>query len=128
MTLVAAEGRHRAVLQTIGKNSVPGLIAAQHIKVAMADMDAEAANELLAKPGEAKAAAKAYETNREEVAPMPSPSPLPRRSPMSTPIANRLKGCKLAWEPTKPRFNVASISTNGSIRRPSRPTAKRRPL
>ena len=59
---------HRRQLQTIGRDSAPSIIAAQHIKVAIADMDAEAANELLAKPGEGAEALKAYNASREEAA------------------------------------------------------------
>ena len=38
---------HRGAMQGIGKDSAPSIIAAQHIKAALADMDADAANELL---------------------------------------------------------------------------------
>ena len=57
---------HRAGLQTVGKDTVPSIIAAQHIKSALADMDANAANELLAQGGEAAAAVQAYEARRQE--------------------------------------------------------------
>ena len=59
---------HRAAMQTVGKDSAPSIIAAQHIKSALADMDANAANELLAAPGAAGAAVEAYESRRREAA------------------------------------------------------------
>src|SRR5665213_3365639 len=42
---------HYAV-QTIGHDSAPSIILAEEIKASLADMDADVANELLAKPGE----------------------------------------------------------------------------
>jgi len=66
VALLMGQTTHRSLLQTIGRNSAPSIIAAQHIKVAIADMDAEAANEMLAKPGEGMAAAKAFQARREE--------------------------------------------------------------
>ena len=66
VALLTGQSSHRSLLQTIGRNSAPSIIAAQQIKVAIADMDAEAANEMLAKPGEGRAAAKAFEIRREE--------------------------------------------------------------
>ena len=38
---------HRHAMQVIGKDSAPGIVAAEHIHAALADMDADAANELL---------------------------------------------------------------------------------
>ncbi len=66
--LFSGERVHRNDLQTIGRDAAPSIIAAQSIKVAIADMDAEAANELLAKPGEGKAAAEAYQVRRIQAA------------------------------------------------------------
>jgi hypothetical protein len=66
--LFVGESKHHSLLQTIGKDAAPSIIAAQHIKVAIADMDAEAVDELLAKPGEAKAATDEYNARREEAA------------------------------------------------------------
>jgi hypothetical protein len=66
--LFSGERVHRSELQTIGRDAAPSIIAAQKIKVAIADMDAEAADELLAKPGLGTAAAKAYDIRREEAA------------------------------------------------------------
>lgn len=68
VTMLAAERTHRQQLQTVGRDSAPSIIAAQQIKVAVADMDAEAANELLAKPGAGSNAVQAYNVRREEAA------------------------------------------------------------
>lgn len=59
---------HRAAMQVIGKDSAPSIIHAQHIKAALADMDADAANELLGAPSQASAAVEAYEKRRKEAA------------------------------------------------------------
>jgi hypothetical protein len=57
----------RQALQTIGKDAAPSVIAAEHIKSALSDMDANAANELLSAPGRASQAVKtAYEDRRKE--------------------------------------------------------------
>lgn len=68
MVLLAAGREHRDLLQTIGRNSAPSIIAAQHIKVAMADMDAQTVNQLLARPGVNALAAQRYQNRREEAA------------------------------------------------------------
>ncbi len=36
---------HRDAMKTVGKDTAPSIIAAQHIKTSMADMDANVANE-----------------------------------------------------------------------------------
>jgi hypothetical protein len=59
---------HRDAMQTIGKDTVPSVIHAQHIKSALADMDANAANELLGEPGKMPEAVKTYESRRKEAA------------------------------------------------------------
>ena len=69
--LLAALGgisEHRHAMQTVGKDSAPSIIAAQHIKSALADMDANAANELLSAPAATSAAVEAYERRRIEAA------------------------------------------------------------
>jgi hypothetical protein len=63
-TMVAAHV-HRDAVKTVGVDSAPSIIAAQHIKSALADMDANAANELLGAPAEN---IKAYELRRVEAA------------------------------------------------------------
>jgi hypothetical protein len=57
---------HRGAMQTVGKDSAPSIIAAQHIKSALADMDANAANELLGPPGTMREAVATYESRRVE--------------------------------------------------------------
>jgi hypothetical protein len=60
---IVAAGVHRYAMQTVGKDTAPSIIAAEHIKAALADMDATAANELL----EARSVAD-YDARREEAA------------------------------------------------------------
>jgi hypothetical protein len=48
---VWATGVHRCAMHTVGVDSAPSIISAQHIKSALADMDAAAADELLSPPG-----------------------------------------------------------------------------
>jgi hypothetical protein len=55
-------------IDTVAKDSAPSIIAAQHIRAYLADMDANAANELAAKPGDNMEAIKAYEERRDDVA------------------------------------------------------------
>ena len=59
---------HRDAIKTVGKDAAPSIIAAQHIKSALADMDANAANELLGAPRAANEDTKGYEARREEAA------------------------------------------------------------
>jgi hypothetical protein len=47
ITAVVVADVHRSAMQTIGKDSAPSIIHAQEIKYELADMDANAANELL---------------------------------------------------------------------------------
>src|ERR1700744_4940655 len=65
--LIAALGAasvHHAAIQTIGKDAAPSIIAAQHIKAAIADMDADAVSELLAPAGTVTESNDAYEARR----------------------------------------------------------------
>lgn len=59
---------HRAGMQTVGRNTAPSIVAAQHIKVALAGMDAEAANSLLLNRGNDDVAVKAFEGYRQDAA------------------------------------------------------------
>ena len=68
IAVMSATEAHRAALKTVGKDTVPSIISAQHIKSAMADMDADAANELLEPPGASSASLQAYEDRRVEAA------------------------------------------------------------
>src|ERR1700757_1423271 len=58
--------QQRHSIKTVGKDTTPSIIAAQHIKAALADMDANVANELLAQPGENLEAVKTSEERRQE--------------------------------------------------------------
>ncbi len=66
LLIILATNTQHDVVKAIGKDSAPSVISAQGIKVEMADMDAEAANELLSPPGKGQEAAKEYETHREK--------------------------------------------------------------
>lgn len=59
---------HRDAMKTIGRDTAPSIIAAQHIKSALADMDSSAANELLGDPGQMPEAVEAYDKRRREAA------------------------------------------------------------
>ena len=59
---------HRAGMQTVGRNTAPSIVAAQHIKVALAGMDAEAANSLLLNSGNDDVVVKAFEGYRQDAA------------------------------------------------------------
>lgn len=65
---IAGARVHRDAMQTIGKDTAPSIVHAQHIKTALADMDADVANELLGKPGEMQNEVRAYERRRVEAA------------------------------------------------------------
>ncbi|MEG4801729.1 hypothetical protein QUB63_17745 [Microcoleus sp. ARI1-B5] len=57
----------RDALETIGKNTAPSVLTAQRIKDSLADLDANAANELLVKPGQNPQAAKDYRERQEKL-------------------------------------------------------------
>ena len=63
--LIAAQV-HRDAMQAIGFDAAPSIIAAQHIKAALADMDADEANVLLAPPNTANSATKGLMARRDE--------------------------------------------------------------
>lgn len=65
-TMAAVQGQ-RYALKTIGKDTAPSIIAAQHIKSGIADLDANAANKLLVEAGKNPTAEKAYDDRRKEV-------------------------------------------------------------
>jgi hypothetical protein len=67
LVLLADVGAHRAVLKAIAEEATPSVLIAQRIKAYLADMDSEAANELLGKPGANPQALKAYEERRLQV-------------------------------------------------------------
>ncbi len=57
---------HRNAMQIIGNDTAPSIIAAQHIKAALADMDANLANELMVPVGHADPAPGVYDNRRVE--------------------------------------------------------------
>ena len=59
--------QHADAVKTIGKDSAPSIIAAEKIKAALSDMDANVANELIAKPGQDQESAQGYEKRRKEL-------------------------------------------------------------
>ncbi len=61
-------GVHRDAMRTVGRDAAPSIIAAQHIKAALADMDADALDELLSPPEAVAGAVRAYEAKRVEAA------------------------------------------------------------
>jgi hypothetical protein len=64
LTVVKGAQVHRDAAKSIGKDTAPSIIHAQHIKTALADMDANVANELLGEPGKMKADVNGYEDQR----------------------------------------------------------------
>ncbi len=66
IAVVIGAGVHRDAMQAVGMDTVPSIIAAQQIKSALADMDANAANQLLTPPRSASAASALYEQRRIE--------------------------------------------------------------
>ena len=68
VAIVVGVGVHRDAMKTVGKDAAPSIIAAQHIKAALADMDADAVDELLSPPEAVAGAMRAYEAKRVEAA------------------------------------------------------------
>ena len=68
LAVISATEVHRAAVKTVGKDTAPTIVAAQHIKAAMADMDADAADQLLQPPKASSASLQAFETRRVEAA------------------------------------------------------------
>lgn len=67
LAILVGIGVHRDAMKTVGQDAAPSIIAAQHIKSALADMDVQAVDELLL-PDAASGAARAYEARHEEAA------------------------------------------------------------
>lgn len=59
--------QYRFAMKTVGHDAPPSIVAAQHIKAGLAEMDADVANELLAKPGQNASTQQAYAQHRQEV-------------------------------------------------------------
>ena len=66
-TAISAVQSQREAIKTVGLDSAPSIINAQRIKDSLADMDANAANELLAKPGQNRDAVNGYDQRREKL-------------------------------------------------------------
>ena len=69
LSLVAYTGvvQHRYAVQTVGRDAVPSIIAAQSMKASLADLDANVANELMVKPGQNFQSIAGYVQRRTEV-------------------------------------------------------------
>jgi len=66
-TAIAAVQSQRAAIKTVGLDAAPSILNAQRIKDSLADMDANVANELLAKPGQNQNAIDGYNQRREKL-------------------------------------------------------------
>jgi hypothetical protein len=70
LLVVSIWGVHaqRDALKTVGKDAAPSVLMAQRLKDALANLDADLANELLVKPGENAEALKGFESSRKKIA------------------------------------------------------------
>ena len=66
VALIVGAQVHRDAMQTVGRDAAPSIIAAQHIKAALADMDADEAKLLLAPANTANSATKGLIRRRDE--------------------------------------------------------------
>lgn len=64
---IAAVQSQREAIKTVGLDSAPSILNAQRIKDSLADMDANAANEFLAQPGQNQDAVEGYNYRREKL-------------------------------------------------------------
>jgi hypothetical protein len=69
LSLVAWAGvrQHRQAIKSVGQDAAPSIIAAQSIKSALADLDANVANELMVKPGQSAGSIASYAQRRQEI-------------------------------------------------------------
>lgn len=67
LTIIYSVHDHRHAVQVVCYDTAPSIVAAQHIKAALADLDANAANELLAGPQHRDSAAKDYASRSSEL-------------------------------------------------------------
>jgi hypothetical protein len=58
---------NRNAVQTIGKDAVPSILAAQRLKVSLSDLDANVVNELMVPPGQSVSSIKGYVQRRQEI-------------------------------------------------------------
>ena len=68
IAVVSATEAHRAALKTVGRDAAPSIIAAQHIKTAVAGMDVDVANELLNSPENSAPSLSNYDAERTDAA------------------------------------------------------------
>ena len=54
-------------VQSIGRDAVPSILAAQRLKVSIADLDANVVNELIVAPGQSPASIEGYVKRRQEI-------------------------------------------------------------
>src|SRR5579883_26740 len=67
ITAIAAVQSQREAIKTVGLDAAPSILNAQRIQDSLADMDANAANELLVKPGQNQDAVDGYNQRREKL-------------------------------------------------------------
>jgi hypothetical protein len=67
ITVISGAQIQRNAIKTVGKDAAPSVITAQQIKDSLADMGANAVNQLLVKPGENSEADKGFEYRRERL-------------------------------------------------------------
>ena len=67
LLFIAGFAAHNALkqdVQSVGRDSVPSILAAQQVRTSLVDMDASAANDLLAGPGGSRTARDSYDAER----------------------------------------------------------------
>ncbi len=67
LVVALAVAQRRAAFKAVGEDSAPSILAAQHIRAYLADMDANAANELIALPGANQDAVRDFGKRRADV-------------------------------------------------------------
>jgi hypothetical protein len=67
VTTISGIQSQRHAIKTVGKDAAPSVLAAQQIKDSLADMGANAANQLLVKPGSNPEADKGFESRRQKL-------------------------------------------------------------
>src|SRR5579871_2008238 len=68
LSVVLGAQAHRDAMKSIGKDTAPSIIQAQHIKSALADMDSDLANALLTNASQTEDTLAAYDKPRREAA------------------------------------------------------------
>jgi hypothetical protein len=67
LCVLVTVGQLRAGIKTVGTDSAPSVVAASHMRAYLADMDANIANEMIAKPGDNLDAIDSYQKDRKDV-------------------------------------------------------------